>query len=341
MPPLPDSMHTTARKIYEWYESKKEDHREHLGASLIGHHCDRFLWLTFRWAASPQFGGRVLRLFDTGKREEARVYEELRAIGVELHTEDGGKQITCRDSTGHFGGSLDGVGLGFPEAPKSWAVLEIKTANDKAFTSLKAKGVEAAKPQHYAQMQTYMGMMEMDRAMYICINKNTDDIHTEWVHFDKETYRDLLARAGRTIKRATPADKISEDPSNWLCKMCDMYKLCHQQEPAEANCRTCCHSTPKDGGKWQCHEHDKELSADDQRKGCDSHLFIPALVHGTPVDGGVNFVEYFVESTGETFKNGPAHTTSREVTKRGLKKKAVVDLGPEISLDDLNDDIPF
>jgi CRISPR/Cas system-associated exonuclease Cas4 (RecB family) len=280
-------------------------------------------------------------LFDTGKREEARVYEELRAIGVELHTEDGGKQITCRDSTGHFGGSLDGVGLGFPEAPKSWAVLEIKTANDKAFTSLKAKGVEAAKPQHYAQMQTYMGMMEMDRAMYICINKNTDDMHTEWVHYDKETYRDLLARADRTIKRSTPADKISEDPSNWLCKMCDMYKLCHQQEPAETNCRTCCHSTPMSEGKWQCHEHDKELSAEDQRKGCDSHLFIPALVHGTPVDGGVNFVEYFVESTGETFKNGPAHTPSREVTKRGRKKKAVVDLGPEISLDDLNDDIPF
>jgi hypothetical protein len=24
MPPLPDSMHTTARKIYEWYESQKE-----------------------------------------------------------------------------------------------------------------------------------------------------------------------------------------------------------------------------------------------------------------------------------------------------------------------------
>ena len=340
MPPLPESMHTTARKIYEWYESKKEDHREHLGASLIGHHCDRFLWLTFRWAASPHFEGRVLRLFNTGKREEARVYEELRAIGVELHTEDGGTQITCRDSTGHFGGSLDGVGLGFPEAPKSWAVLEIKTANDKAFTSLKAKGVEAAKYQHFAQMQTYMGMMDMDRAMYICINKNTDDMHTEWVHFDKETYRDLLARAGRTIKRATPADKISEDPSNWLCKMCDMYKLCHQQEPAEANCRTCCFATPTDDGKWTCYEHKKELSAEDQRKGCDSHLFIPALVHGTAIDADVGFVEYFVESTGETFKNGPAHTPSKEVAKRGRKKKAV-DLGPEISLDDLNDDIPF
>ena len=341
MPPVPEPQNSTARNIYKWYESKKEDHREHLGASLIGHHCDRFLWLTFRWAASPQFGGRVLRLFDTGKREEARVYAELRAIGVDLYTEEDGKQIVCRDDTGHFGGSLDGIGMGFPEAPKTWAILEIKTANTKAFASLKAKGVEAAKPQHYAQMHIYMGMKKLDRAMYICVNKDTDDLHTEWVHFDKETYRDLLARAERTIKRSTPADKISEDPSHWLCKMCDMYKLCHQQEPAEANCRTCCFATPTADGKWTCYEHKKELSADDQRKGCDSHLFIPALVHGTPVDGGVNFVEYFVESTGETFKNGPAHTQSREVVRRGRKKKPVVDLGPTISMDDLNDEIPF
>jgi len=338
MPPVPERQNSTARKIYEWYESKKEDHREHLGASLIGHHCDRFLWLTFRWAASPQFGGRVLRLFGTGKREEERVYEELRAIGIELHTEDNGKQISCRDGTGHFGGSLDGIGRGFVEG-KTWAVIEIKTANDKAFTALKAKGVQAEKPQHYAQMQTYMGMMELDRAMYICVNKNTDDLHTEWVHFNKETYRDLLVRAERTIRRTTPADKISQDPTHWLCKMCDMYKKCHQQEPAEANCRTCCHSTPQGDGKWHCHEYDKELSADAQRKGCDSHLFIPALVHGTPVDGGVNFVEYLLEGTGETFKNGPAHVSSREVVKRGRKK---TDPKQDVrNLEGFNDDIPF
>ena len=95
MPPLPASMHTTARKIYDWYERQKEDHREHLGASLIGHHCDRYLWLTFRWSVSPQFEGRVLRLFGTGKREETRVYDELRAIGVDIHTEADGKQIVC------------------------------------------------------------------------------------------------------------------------------------------------------------------------------------------------------------------------------------------------------
>ena len=333
--------HKTAQKIYDWYESKREEHREHLGASLIGHECDRFLWLTFRWAASPKFGGRVLRLFGTGKREEQRVYEELRAIGVELHVDQDGKQIECRDSRGHFGGSVDGIGRGFPEGPETWAVLEIKTANFSASKKLKDAGVEKAKPQHYAQMMIYMGMLKLDRALYLNVNKNTDDIYTEWVPFHEGTFNDLMRRAGRIIGATEPGPKVADSASKMPCKFCDFAPFCHDTQTAEFNCRTCCHSTPRDGGKWQCHEHDKELSVEDQRKGCDSHLFIPALVHGTPVDGGVNFVEYFVESTGETFKNGPAHTTSREVTKRGRKKKAVVDLGPEISLDDLNDDIPF
>jgi hypothetical protein len=143
MTTIPEPIHTTANQIYKWYESKSEGHREHLGASLIGHECDRFLWLTFRWAASPNFEGRVLRLFGTGKREEQRVYEELRAIGVELHTEQNGQQINCRDDSGHFGGSVDGIGRGFAEGPKTWAVLEIKTANFSASKKLKDSGVEA------------------------------------------------------------------------------------------------------------------------------------------------------------------------------------------------------
>ena len=338
---IPETDHKTSLKIYQWYETKNEQHREHLGASIIGHECDRFLWLSFRWAASPIFGGRVLRLFGTGKREEQRVYEELRAIGVDLHTEQNGQQINCRDAVGHFGGSVDGIGQGFAEGPKTWAVLEVKTANAAASKKLLDKGVAEAKPQHYAQMMVYMGMLKLDRTLYLSVNKNTDDIYTEWVRFDKEKFLDLSARATKIINSSIPGAKVADSPLKMPCKFCDFSNFCHEEQPAEFNCRTCCHATPVADGKWYCNEHAKQLSADDQRKGCDSHLFIPALVHGTPIDGGNNFVEYFVEGTGETFKNGPAHTQSREVVRRGRKKKPVVDLGPTISMDDLNDEIPF
>ena len=339
MPMMPDSMHTSARKIYEWYEAQPRQHREHLGASLIGHHCDRYLWLTFRWAASPAFKGRTLRLFETGKREESRVYTELRAIGVELHTEADGKQIECRDETGHFGGSLDGIGLGFPEAPKTWAVLEIKTFNAKSFGALKLKGVQAEKPQHWAQMQTYMGLMQLDRALYIAVNKDTDDLHTEWVHFDQGAYTDISCRAARVIERTSPAERISEDPANWQCKMCDMYNLCHQKAEAEFNCRTCCHATPVADGEWHCSMLGKMLTVKEQRVGCDSHLFIPALVHGEPIDGGVNHIEYLDRETGKTFTDGPKASTGLELCKPPRSKSYVPGSAPKTKFFD--DEIPF
>jgi len=53
----------------------------------------------------------------------------------------------------------------------------------------------------------------------------------------------------------------------------------------------------------------------------------------------VGFVEYLLEGTGETFKNGPAHVSSREVVKRGRKKG---ERKQDVSnLEGFNDDIPF
>jgi hypothetical protein len=155
---MPDSQHSTAQKIYNWYQEKSRPYRPHLGASVIGHSCDRYLWLTFRWAKQQNFPGRILRLFETGNLEETRIAKELKGIGVVLHTHDeNGSQIRCFDDSGHFGGSVDGVGKGFPEALKTWAILEAKTHNSKSFKQLEKKGVLESKPRHYAQMQVYMG----------------------------------------------------------------------------------------------------------------------------------------------------------------------------------------
>ena len=50
--------------------------------------CDRAIWYAFRWAHPPTaYDGRMLRLFRTGDREEARLIEELRAIGCVVEGE--------------------------------------------------------------------------------------------------------------------------------------------------------------------------------------------------------------------------------------------------------------
>ena len=278
-----------------------------MGASLIGHDCERYIWLTWRWVLKPEFKGRILRLFDTGKREEPRLIEELRGIGVTVwDTDENGEQWRVSACNGHFGGSLDGVAQGVPEAPKSTCVLEFKTHSEKSFMDLVKNKVQASQPKHYDQMQVYMGLMEIDRAMYIAVNKNTDDVYCEWVHYDKDRFHVLKDRAQSLIDSPNPPGKLSEDPAFYVCKMCSMWKHCHGGIAAETNCRTCCHSTPIENAAWQCQHLNTDIDDKLQRQGCTQHLLIPSLVpYGEPVDGGETWVAYKHRSTGVMFVNGP------------------------------------
>ena len=81
----------------------------------------------------------MLRLFETGRLEEERLVRNLRRIGVTVLDVDPetGRQWHVQAHGGHFGGSLDGVGLGILEAPRTWHVLEFKTHNAKSFAELK------------------------------------------------------------------------------------------------------------------------------------------------------------------------------------------------------------
>lgn len=326
MAKLPHPQHTTLQAVLQWWESQPDEHRAHLGASLIGHDCARRLWYTFRWVARERFSGRMLRLFNTGKREEARVGDELRGIGCEVHMDDGAGQWRVSACGGHFGGSMDGAVLGLAEAPKSWHVLEIKTHSAKSFADLAKKGVREAKPQHYAQMQTYMHLAEVDRALYYAVNKDTDDLHIERVAYDRTFAEQLVAKALRIITASEPPQRLSEDPAWFECKFCGFHSHCHGQALPEANCRTCAHATPRtdiDGAVWAC---ERGLAAIQQpRKAHDCHRFIPALLGNVaePVDSDGDAVTYRTPA-GAEFTNGPRPGfTSAEIVVGGIA--AVVD----------------
>ena len=83
MAALPPPPTPTLSAIYAAYEADRGDgFRDHLGASLIGKTCERALWFDFRWVTPAQFPGRILRLFETGQLEEARLVRNLRATGA-------------------------------------------------------------------------------------------------------------------------------------------------------------------------------------------------------------------------------------------------------------------
>ena len=295
MAPLPPPPAPTLDAIYAAYVADADDgFRDHLGASIIGKECHRALWYDFRWVTRRSFSGRMLRLFDTGKREEERLVRDLRRTGATVLDTDPetGRQWRVEAHGGHFGGSLDGVAINLLEAPKTWHVLEFKTHSAKSFNDLVAKRVRDSKPQHYAQMQVYMHLTGIPRAMYLAVCKDTDDLYVERIAVDAVFAEGLLEKARRVIFAATPPARISEDPAWFQCRFCDHAPLCHAGDTApEINCRTCLHSTPVEGG-WHCARHDRRLSEVDQRTACPQHLFLPPLVPGRQVDAGDDWIEY-------------------------------------------------
>ncbi len=334
--------------IYDHYktEGDAEEPRGYLGASIIGHHCSRYLWYLFRGCTKEDFPGRLYRLFDTGDREEERMAENLRSIGCVVHThvpppspayiEDIAakpKQFEINTVYGHFSGHMDGCALGIPTAEKTWHVLEFKTHNTKSFGKLTKEGVKKSKPVHYAQMQIYMHETGMTRALYLAVNKDTDELYAERVYYDKTSAESLLAKAKQIIFARVPPARITERPDWYECKFCSAHSLCwgigEVALPVPSiTCRQCCHSSPtKDGrGRWVCEKQGRALSWLDQKAACDEHLVLPGLLSfAEPTDYGktpnpspsmkdFEFIE-FTNADGNKWRHGQAsgHFNTREL----------------------------
>jgi CRISPR/Cas system-associated exonuclease Cas4 (RecB family) len=265
---LPEPKHTIAAKIDEWYEKQNQGTRYHYGCSMAGHHCERYLWATFRWVKDEKFPGRMLRLFERGQNEEAQVVKWLRNVGcVVRNTED--DQLFV-DLGSHLGGSVDGIiDSGVPGAEKTPHVLEIKTSSKKAFEDLRKKGCKDSKPQHYAQQQLYMYATGITRSLYVCVCKDNDELHIERIEFDPEYAEGLIERSHRIATQDELPPPLSEDPSWWKCKFCHLHGFCHGEEKIEnRNCRTCRYSSALDDGSWFCVYHNGPIAQEYQQEGC-------------------------------------------------------------------------
>lgn len=309
MPALPDTSSTTVAAIYAAIvRAESEPPRAHLGASVLGRDCRRALWYAFRWCAEETTDGRVLRLFRRGRLEEDQFVRDLRAAGVTVHDRDErGQQYRFSDVGGHAGGSMDAAIVGLVEAPKTFHVAEFKTHGAKSFAALAKDGVQKSKPEHWCQMQLYMHWTGMERAFYLAVNKDTDELHGERIHYDKAAAEALVAKARAIITAPEPLERISEKPEFFACKFCDARAVCHEQRISRPSCRTCVHATPELDGdaRWSCALHSRDLSISEQRAGCADHVYIPALVPLDFVEGNEagNYAEYR-RHDGSTLRNG-------------------------------------
>lgn len=256
--------------------------RPYLGMSGLGSDCMRSLWYGFHWCSKKEISARTNRIFRDGHNAEATIISDLKAIGYEVFRllPDGSEvemtgaldeeQEEMIGAAGHVKGHNDGRVRGVVEAPKTVHLLEMKTANDKRFKEMKTKGIQQSDPTYYSQCQMYMGELALTRTLFIAKNKNDGSYYVERIKFDQEHYDMLKAKAWSIITSDAPPKK-EFSPTWFKCKYCSHYDMCHFGKEPEKNCRTCDYSDIEDNGKWSCQKNKKDLSVEDQQKGCKSY----------------------------------------------------------------------
>ena len=97
--------------------------RDYLGASRLGHACERALQFEFAGAPKDEgqdFSGRSLRIFAIGHELEDLAIRWLRAAGLDLYTRKGncpdGEQFGFSVAVGRIRGHVDGIVAAAPAA---------------------------------------------------------------------------------------------------------------------------------------------------------------------------------------------------------------------------------
>ena len=219
--------------------------RTYLGASRLGHACERALQFEFAGAPKDEgadFGGQTLRIFEIGHQLEDLAIRWLRAAGVDLYTRKGnrpdGEQFGFSVAGGRIRGHVDGIiaaapaplGIGTP------ALWECKTMNAKNWRACVKDGVAVAKPVYAAQIALYQAYMEgtipgisANPALFTAINKDTAELHHELVPFDAALAQRMSDRGVRILQATDAGELLPRIATNrdfFECRFCPWAARC-------------------------------------------------------------------------------------------------------------------
>lgn len=264
--------------IDKWcQEQYDEGPRSHLGASIVGHECERFIWFGFRWMYREIFSGRMQRLFQRGKLEEERIIEWLNGIGFNIKAVNvDGKQFRIVFADQHGAGSSDAIGMlptrygNFPPI-----LLEFKTQKDKRFSILQGSGVQKEKPMHFIQASVYGKRLKLQYCLYIAVNKENDDLNVELIELDWGLAGAEEVKAEKIVNSIFPPPRLNENPSFWRCKYCPALAVCHLGAPVLKNCRSCRFAEPIENAEWRCNRWQAVIPKSEIPKGCGEWSQLP------------------------------------------------------------------
>lgn len=209
---------------------QKEEQRKYLGASIVGHPCERAVqynyMATLGLVDKQPVDPRVKRIFDRGNVYEQKAIGWLSAAGFVF----GGHQHGFTDFQGAFSGHSDGVVVSGPDCGVAFPCLwECKCLQDKSFKAIVKDGLKKYSEAYWVQVHVYMAYLELERCLYTLVNANTMDLH----HFVVELDIDVARQSRQRVERVLTATKLGEmvprctsDRNYFICKWCEFFSIC-------------------------------------------------------------------------------------------------------------------
>lgn len=206
-------------------DSPQDAPRNYIGASSIGKQCARAIWYGFVGAESTNPSPSLRTTFEIGKRLEGLLLDYMEEAGLILTRPSKDNDLFFSDAdVPVFQGHCDAL-LHIPST--ATVIVEIKTANTASFSRFKHHGLREWNKTYYAQMQSYLGMSGFKRGILLAIDKNTSELHHEWVDYDDIYYHELKMKALAISVIGEPPEKINKNPIYFLCNSCFYRKTCH------------------------------------------------------------------------------------------------------------------
>lgn len=212
--------------------------RDYLGASRIGEPCARKL--AYEVTRTPkddgrEFAGRTLRIFEVGHQFEDLCVGWLRRAGFDVRTHNrAGGQFGFSLAGGRIRGHIDGAIVAGPDIGTPWPALwEHKALGEKSWSEVVSRGVRAARPVYFAQVQLYMAYMQLPAALFTATNRDSLALYHEIVPFDAAEAQALSDKAVTVIRAAQAGEllpRIASASDFYLCRFCPYAHRCWEAD---------------------------------------------------------------------------------------------------------------
>ena len=202
--------------------------RDYLGASSIGRPCYRSIWYDYNHPEFASLSPNQKITFDIGKRLEGMIldYIEEAKIKIERPNEENGFLRVVSKECNKLQGHMDGI-IYINGKP---GVLEIKTANNASFNKFKNSNLRHWNDGYFMQIMAYIGMSKLEYAYVVALNKDTSEIHSEYVLFDEDVFQEIITKAEVIVKANEAPPRINKSPLYFICNMCKYKKVCHSNK---------------------------------------------------------------------------------------------------------------